>query len=370
VYLALAISYCVLHWLNAVCLRGKWLVREETALVLLGVAACWLTSDEPGFGFYWIDGYGNVLIPFALLTCGLALMARSQSMLPALAAAVLIVLAALGHETLCIYALGVLCLFAALRRPKSDGWARWSVCMGLIVVCGAVLAAQLFSDGPRVRGDNYQRTSGGTYHYDLALQNVLQIKPVAGLLAVLTPIFGVAIYRDHLGDLPERAAADFARNRLFWALMAAGTLLTSVLPLASVGLVKGHVGTSLYSTLTHLFFVLFGFLLCPMVDRYSERLLRWYRQRVGSVLPIVALLCVSSGSRETFTQALVRRSELQDQAHEYMDKLFKAQKRVNVCRPRHPYVKPGKGMTDRGEAEYFRLERVRQRCPKPGDRHP
>jgi hypothetical protein len=364
VYVALALGYCALHWLNAVILRGKWLAREETALILLAALACWLTSEEPGFGFYWIDGYGNVLMPFAFLSCGLGLLARSQTLWRALGAAAFIVLAALGHETLCIYALGVLCLFAALRRPSAEGWARWSVVVGLLVICAAVLAAQLFSDGPRVRGQVFERSTGGAYHYDVALKNVLQIKPVAALLALLTPIFGVAIYRDQLGDLPQRAAADFARNRVFWVLLPAGTLLTSVLPLASVGLVKGQVVTSLYSTLTHLFLVLSGFLLCPMLDRWIERYSRRYRRRVGTLLPVVLLLCVTSVNRETFTEAVVRRAELQAQAHAYMEKLFTADKRVTVCRPKHPYVKPGRGMTDRGEQEYFHLERVRQRCPK------
>lgn len=364
VYYVLAFGYCLLLWLNAAILRGKWLAREECTLIGLGILACWLQSEEPGFGFYWIDGYGNVLIPFALLTCGLALWARSATLVAQLGAGVLFVLAALGHEVMCIYALGVLGLFATLRRPDTEGWARWSVAVGLIVVCAAILAAQLLSDGPRVRGEHYSSATGTTYHYDVAIRNVLQIKPLAAVLSVLTPILGVAIYRDHLGDLPRRAAADYARHRLFWVLLAAGTLLTSVLPLASVGLSKGRIVTSLYSTLTHLYLVLSGFVLCPIVDSLSTRLLRGYRRYVGSIVPIVLVLAVTSSNRESFQQALVRRGELQAQALDYMTKLFAARKRVNVCRPDHPYVKLAKGLTDRGEAEYFRLERVRHPCQK------
>jgi hypothetical protein len=84
-------------------------------------------------------------------------------------------------------------------------------------------------------------------------------------------------------------------------------------------------------------------------------------------LPIVLLLSVTSGNRESFTQAVIRRGELQGQALAYMTKLFGANKRLNLCRPDHPYVKKAKGLTDRGEAEYFRLEKVRHRCPKQGN---
>lgn len=364
VYFVLALSYCVMLWLNAALLRGKWLARETSTLIALGILACWLTAEEPGFGFYWIDGYGNVLMPFVLLTGGLTLLARSRRLLPALAGGISIVLAALGHEVMCIYALGVLGLFAALRRPRSDGWARWSVCLGLLAICGAILAAQLFSAGPRVRGDHYQRATGAAYHYDIALQNVLQIKPVPALLCVLATILAIGVYRDHLGGLPERVVADYAQNRVFWLLLAAGTFLTSLLPLASVGLSKGRIIVSLYSTLTHLFFVLLGFVLSPVLDGVTERLLRGYRHRVGSVLPIVLLLWLSSDNRESFQQAVVRHTELKGQALSYMTKLFEARKHLNLCRPDHPYVKRAKGLTDRGEADYFHLERVRHRCPE------
>lgn len=363
-YFALAFSYCALLALNAVVLKGRWLAREQTTLVALGVLTCWLTSEELGCGFYWIDGYGNVLIPFALLTSGLLLLARSRKLVPLAGAAVLIVLAALGHEVMCIYALGVLGLRTALRRPRSDGWARWGVGAGLLLVCGAVLWAQLFSEGPRIRGGHYANVSGSRYHFDIALESVLQIDPLRALLAVLTPILGVAIYRDHLAGLPRHAAADFARNRLFWVLLAAGTLLTCCLPLASVGLTKGRSNISAaYSTLTHLLFVVLGFVLCPILDRLSEPLLRGYRRHIGTVLPVLLVLWVTSNNRESFERAVVQHAELKAQARAYMTKLFDADKRAYVCRPDHPYVKKARGSTDRGEAAYFHLERVRHRCP-------
>jgi hypothetical protein len=184
---------------------------------------------------------------------------------------------------------------------------------------------------------------------------VLQIEPLRALLAVLTPILGVAIYRDHLAGLPRHAAADFARNRLFWVLLAAGTLLTCCLPLASVGLTKGRSNISAaYSTLTHLLFVVLGFVLCPILDRLSEPLLRGYRRHIGTV---------TSNNRESFERAVVQHAELKAQARAYMTKLFDADKRAYVCRPDHPYVKKARGSTDRGEAAYFHLERVRHRCP-------
>jgi hypothetical protein len=328
-------------------------------------------SEELGFGFYWIDGYGNVLIPFVLLTSGLALLARSQKPLPLLCAGLLIILAALGHEVLCIYSLGVLGLCAALRRPESGGRARWLTCALLIVACSAILYAQLFSEGPSVnRAGHYESATGSRYHYDVALQNVLQIKPLQGLLSVLTPIFAVAIYRDHLGGLPRRAAADFSRHRLFWTLLAAGTFLTSLLPLASVGLSKGRVIVALYSTLTHLFLGLLGFVLCPMLDRWSDRLLSGYRRRIGSILPLVLLLALTTQNRESFQQAVMERAELREQARSYMSRLFESPKRLlDLCRPAHPYVKRARGLTDSGEAEYFHIDKVRHKCPKSAGAH-
>ncbi|MET0385262.1 MAG: hypothetical protein ABW321_04850 [Polyangiales bacterium] len=365
VYVWLALVYGVLLYANAVLLSGRWLPREELTLLILGVLACWLCSDELGHGFYWIDGYGNVLMPFVLLMSGLGLLARSRRVGPSLAAAGLITLAALGHEVLCIYAIGVLALAVVLRRPKLDGWPRWSTSVGLLLVCGLILGAQLFSAGPGVRNANYETHTGVANHYDVALQNVLQINPLRGLLCIITPIFGVAIYRDQLAELLERAVADFRRARWFWVLLVLGTLLTCVLPLASVGLKKGRVTVALYSTLTHLMLVVVGVVLCPLLDKWSARWLRGYRQRIGSVLPIALLLLAASGNRGTFREAIVKRAELQGQAVGYMTQLFEGKKRVlQLCRPKHPYVKSARNLTDNNEAIYFKLEKVRHRCPK------
>lgn len=365
-YIALALSYCALLWLNAVLIGGRLLALEETALVVLGALTCWLMSEELGFGFYWIDGYGNVLMPFVLLTSGMALLARSHKLLPLLCAAGLFVLAALGHEVLCIYALGVVGLCAGFRRPSATGLARWGTCAVLLLACGAILYAQLLSEGPSVnRAGQYAKATGTAYHYDMALQNVLQIKPMQALLSVLTPIFAVAIYRDQLRGLLERAERDVSRHRVFWALLACGTFLTSLLPLASVGLKKGRVNVALYSTLTHLFLVLLGFVLCPVVARYLEPLVRRYRQRVGSILPLLLLLVLATHNRESFQRAVVERAELKGQALSYITRLFEGPKRqLDLCRPAHPYVKKAKGLTDRGEAEYFHLDKVRHQCPK------
>ncbi len=364
VYFVLAFSYCALLCVNAALLSGRLFSREAVALAFFAVLACWLTSEEPGFGFYWIDGYGNVLIPFVLLTSGLSLLARSERLGGLSASALLILLGALGHEVLCIYALGVLVLCTALRRPHAEGWLRWSVAAGLLLLCGAILGFQLFSDGPRVRNEVYLRSTGTLYNFDVALQSVLQIQPLRAFACVLAPVLAVAIYRDQLASLIDRARADFARNRLFWVLLALGTVLTCCLPLASVGLKKGRLTVALYSTLTHLLFMLLGFLLCPMLDKLSERLLRGYRRWVGSILPVVFVLIAISGNRDSFRDAIVRRGELKAQALGYMTKLFQARDRVNLCRPDHPYVKEARGLTDRGERDYFRLNKVRHRCPK------
>ena len=412
VYLALALTFCAMLYAQAALILGRFRVREGASLSALFALTCWLMADELGYAFYWTDGWANVLMPFVMITTGLALVAacgearlaaphapstgvaQPGSGLPAGASqrpdlragassprldlgsgasrrrslrfcggAVLVLLGALGHEVLCIYALGVLGLFLARRRLPEHAWRLWAARAGLFALCLGIVAAQLFSAGPRARSESYLQSSGVSYDFAAAWLNVSTINPWRSLLSVLTPLAAVAIYRDHLAGLPERAAADARAHRVFWILLACGTLLLCFLPLASVGLKKGRLAVASYSVLTQLLFVALGVVLVPLLDRWSERLFRGYRRRIGSVLPLLLVLVPASGNRDGFRSAVVDNAALRREARAYMETLFHAPKRVNLCRPNHPYVKPARMLTERNEAIYFGLEKVRHRCP-------
>jgi hypothetical protein len=362
-YVALAVLFWLTLYVNAAFLARRASAWAHTSLAFFVMIVCWAMSDELGYAFYWADGYANILIPFTLLTCGLVLLARET--LPAAAGGgVLLLLAALGHEVNSIYAVGFLLLTLVLRRPIARPWLRRAILASLALACVAVVLLQLFGEGPSTRADAYFHNTGIRYDFAAAWLNVRAIDPLRAALTCLMTLAAISIYRERLNGLPQRAVDDFRSNRLFWILLALGTLATCFLPLASVGLKKARLAVSYYSVLTELYFVLFGVLLFPMLDRWLDPLFRGYRRRIGSILPLLLVLLPLSKNLASYEQSLLEWKPLRAQANAYMTALFTGNERVHLCRPRHPYVKPVRMMTTRNEAEYFHLNRVVDKCPR------
>ncbi|HKP59980.1 MAG TPA: hypothetical protein VJV78_24820 [Polyangiales bacterium] len=363
IYVVFVLGYCALLYANAAILARSWRAAPHMLLLSFGLLTCWLMSSELAYAFYWIDGYANIQMPFTLCCCGLLLLVRDR--LPAaIGGALLIILGALGHEVIGIYALGFSLLALALRRPETRPWQRRALWTALFASLLAIVLWQLFGVGPTLRNEHYLRNVGTRYDFSNAWANVKEIHPLRALLSVIAGPLAITIYRDRLGDLPERAEADARRQRWFWILLALGTLITCFLPLASVGLKKGRLAVSYYSVSTHLLFALFGVVLYPFLARFLERALGAYRRRLGSLLPLLLVIALASGNIGEFRDAVVNRSQLNAEALTYMRTLFNAPKeaRLRICRPRHAYSKPGRMLTDRNQEEYFGIAFVYNRC--------
>jgi hypothetical protein len=276
--------------------------------------------------------------------------------------AVLVVIAALGHEVMCCYGLGFTLLRLMLRKPSVRPWLHRGILLALLVLCFAILWVQLFGAGPSARSDFYFQNTGIRYDFASAWLNIKEMDPLRVVAICLAVFFIIGAYRDRLSYLPQRAVADLRRHRLFWASLIVGTLLTCFLPLASVGLKKARLAVSYYSVLTYLFFILLAVLLYPLVDGVIARALRGYRQHLRSLLPALIAVALVSPNIGQYRAAAQDFSELRGQARAYMEALFTGQRKVTLCRPRHPFTKPGRRMTARNEAEYFGLESVRYAC--------
>jgi hypothetical protein len=367
-YYVLAIAFWLLLYVNAMIIAKRALALPHATLMFFGVLVCWLMSDELGYGFYWADGYGNILIPFVLLTCGLPLMCREA--LPAnLAGAVLLLAAGLGHEVASIFAAGFLTLAIVLRRPLEHSWRVRAVQAGALVLMIGVIWLQLFGEGPMIRNQHYLESAGKRYDLASAWLNIKEIRPLRALLATLAPIVAIAIYRDRVEPVVTRAASDVARQRWFWILLAAGTLVTAFLPLGGVGLKKGRLAVSYYSVFTYLWFVLLGVVLFPLVERWFGRWLESYRRVLGSILPVLLLVAAASPNFADFRDALKYWTPLRNEARMYTETLFGGQFipqfPLRLCRPPHPYSKPGRIMTDENEQTYFKIDKITNRCPRP-----
>lgn len=364
VYVLLVLAYLMLFYANAAILARSWRALPHTVLLLFGLLTCWLMASELQFAFYFADGYGNVLIPFALSCCGLPLLVRER--LPAAVSGALLATAgAFGHEVVAIYTLGFLLVALVFRRPQTEPWRLRALWAALFALCLGILLWQLFGVGPSVRAAQYLKTVGKSYDFQSAWLNVQQIHPLRALLSVLSLPLGVAIYRDRLGELPERARADFEHQRWFWIMLALGTLLTAFLPLAAAGLKKGRLAVSYYSVFAHLMFGLAGAVLYPILQRWLDRALITYRRSVGSLLPVLLLIVACSNNLGEYSEGVANLKPLRAEAFEYMHRLFEAPKteRLYLCRPRHPYSKPPRMLTNHNEQEYFGLKSVRHRCP-------
>lgn len=363
VYVGNALAYCALLYVNAAILARSWRALPHFLLLLFGLLTCWLLSSELEYAFYWSDGYANILVPFTLCCCGLPLLMRPHRL--AVAGGALFVLAgALGHEVVAIYTLGFLLLALAFRRPEARPWHMRALWAALFVVLLALVLWQLFGEGPMIRNDQYLRTVGKRYDLESAWLNVKAIHPLRAPLSVISAPLAISIYRDWLGILPARAAEDMRRQRWFWISLALGTLTTSLLPLFSVGLKKGRLAISYYSVSTHLFFGLLGVLFYPFMSDLLERALGTYRRKLGSIIPIAIVLGLASGNITEFRAVLDKYRPLRAEAHDYMRALFDAprDRRLQICRPKHPYSKPGRKLTDHSEEEYFGIASVRNRC--------
>jgi hypothetical protein len=363
VYVLIVLAYWLMLYANAAILARSWRALPHTLLLLFGVLTCWLMSSELAYAFYWADGYANILMPFTLCCCGLPLLVRDD--LPAaMGGALLVIVAALGHEVIAIYALGFTLLALGLRRPLTQPWRARAVWAGLFAICLAIVLWQLFGTGPMIRNEHYLRNVGTRYDLATAWLNVKQIDPLQALLSALAGPLAIAIYRERLGDTPERAEEDARRQRWFWILLAIGTLVTCFLPLASVGLKKGRLAVSYYSVSTHLLFGLFGVVLYPLLARALDRALGAYRRTIGSLLPLLLVIALCSNNIAEFREAVSNYQQLKTEAFTYMQTLFDAPKeaRLRICRPRHAYSKPGRMLTDRNQEQYFGIQFVYNRC--------
>lgn len=366
-YYVLAGVFWALWIANAMIVAKSLRALPHATLMFFGVLVCWLMSDELGFGFYWADSYGTILIPFVLLTCGLPLICREDWRLVA-GGGLLLLVAGLGHEVWSIFSAGFLVIALMLRRPAEQPWHLRAIQSATLAVMLTVVWVQLFGEGPGLRNEHYLASAGTRYDFASAWLNIREIHPLRAIVATLAPLFAIALYRDRLEPTIARATADFQRHRWFWILLAAGALATAFLPLGSAGLKKGRLAVSYYSVFTYLWFVLLGVVLYPIADAWLERGSRAFRRRVPSVIPALLLAAAVSGNFGDFRDAVKYWTPLRNEARNYMELLFAAQfipnYHVRLCRPPHPYSKPGRIMTDQNEAIYFRLDKVSNRCPK------
>jgi hypothetical protein len=353
-YGALALAFCGLLLAHAWILAGRLRAYAHVTLLFALMLICILMSDELGYALYWADGYANILMPFWLLMLGLYLL--TQGAVASAWGAGCVVLASLGHEVLCIYALGFVTLTLLLRRFAVKPWRYRTLYALLLIVCVGILSEQLFSAGPSTRSDVYLAKTGSRYDWAGMWLHIRQIDPLRSMIAYLATLASIATYRDRLLGLPERASADFHRNRAFWIVLLIGTVLIAFLPLAAVGLKKPRLAVSYYSVMTELFFILSGVLSFPIFNRW----LRGRRPYVGSLLPILLLVALASKNIGAYQTAFRDFASLRAQANTYMEALFRGGDAVRLCRPAHPFSKANSTMTTRNEAQYFGIRKVKE----------
>jgi hypothetical protein len=362
-YVALVATLFALLYLLAAVLARRWRALHEWTLLCACMAICILMSDELGYALYWADGWANVVLPFFLMSIGMVLLARRDAY--ALLGAVLLLMAALAHEVLCIFGSGYCLLTLALRRFDEHPVRARLLLGGLALLCLGVLYAQAFSTGPTVRSEVYFRRTGQRYNLAGVWHGIQTIDPVRSLLAFIAVLLLLAIACERVSGPVRRALDDARAHRAYWCLLVAGALLTSLLPLGTVGLKKPTVAIAAYSVATELFVILSAVLFYPLVGVSLNRLLASYRKRVGSVLLVLFALLPFSKNLGSYAAALRDFDALRGEARVYTETLFTAQRRARVVRPCHPFVKPNSGLSGRHAAQYFGLERVRElACPK------
>jgi hypothetical protein len=331
-----------------------------------GCGCLWLViwaSDELGYAFYWADGYANVVLPFTVLLIGMALICRA-SVLARCGAAACLIVAALGHEVLCIYSCGFMIL-QLLRVHEHTRRARLLYVLVLLAMLG-ILYAQGFSEGPAQRTQAYLAKTGSAYNLAGALKAVRMIDPLRSATAWFATLAWLAGWRARLQPSVLRAEQHAARHRWYWAALAAGALITSAIPLASVGLKKATILVAAYSVATELFIVLSAALCYPLLSALLDRVFAPYRRHIVSVLPVLLAAALVSPNLKSYRSAWAERSELREQAQAYMQTLYdNAEKTVRVTRPCHPFIKPASGMTMRNVKEYFALSRIKEVDCKP-----
>jgi hypothetical protein len=352
--------------LGLVGVLARLLGRGRHTLALWGTlcALLWLciwSSDELGYAFYWADGYANVVLPFMLLLAGMTALCAERWPVRAVGALGL-VLSALSHEVLCMYALGFVLLRAAwLPQPRGERWLLALLALGLF----ALLYAQGFSAGPSLRSAVFAQKSGAAYNWAGAWRGIQHIDPWRSLFAFCGTLALLAIQRPWL-ELPLlRARAHAREHPLFWSLLALGALATCLLPLASVGLKKPRVAVAAYSVMTELFVILAAVLAYPLLDPLLERAFRAYRRTLRSALPLLLLAAYISPNLADYRSVLSERHRLRGQARAYMESLFAGRDaRVRLERPCHRFVKVASTMTTRNAKQYFALRRFEERdCP-------
>lgn len=366
-YYVLAVAFWALVYLNAAIVARRAFALPHATLMFFGLAVCWLMSDELGFGFYWADSYGNILMPFVLLTCAMPLVCR-EDWRENVAGYLLLLLAALGHEVISIFSCGFLLIALIGRRPTEHALRLRAIQAGVLLLMLGLVYLQLFALGAEVRNEHYNASAGKRYDFESAWLNIKTISPVRAALATFGTLAAIAVYRARVQSAVENAVADVRRNRWFWILLAVGVLVTAFLPLGSAGLKKGRLAVSYYSTFTYLWFVLLGAVLYPVFDRWLERPFQPLRRFVPSVVPVLLIAALGSSNFADFQDAVQNRLPLRNEARNYMESLFVGQamphNRLTLCRPPHPYSKPGKLMTDQNEQTYFRIDKIRNHCPK------
>jgi hypothetical protein len=344
-------------------LAKRWGAWNQWAVLCGCMLICTLMSDEIGYALYWADGYANVVLPFFLMVLGLALMTRGDAW--AAPGVLLLMAAALAHEVLCIFSIGYAALTLAFRKFPVHP-LRWrALYVGVALLSLALLWAQSFSAGPNARSAAYLQKSGMSYNLAGVWNGLRCIDPLRTALAFLGTLGLIAAAGERLSVPLQRASKHARSNRLYWSLLCAGALLTSLLPLGTVGLKKPKVNVAAYSVATELFVIFGAALFYPLVAAPLAKLFAPYRRWVYSVVPLLFVLAAVSRNVDGYITAVTQFDALRDQARVYTETLFSAQKRARVTRPCHAFIKPNSGMTARTAAEYFRLEKLRElACPK------
>lgn len=358
-YLALVLGLFALMAMLATALAPKHYRFTSWSVSCGCLWLCIAASDELGYAFYWADGYANVVLPFFGLLLALALFCRDGALAHG-GAALCMLGAALGHEVLCIYASGFVLL--QLLRTREHPRSRRALFAALLCGLLAILYAQGFSQGPAQRTQAYLEKTGTAYNWTGALAAVRLIDPKRTAGAFLATLALIAGSRARLRPIVLRAEQHARAHPWYWLALAFGALLTSVIPLASVGLKKASVIVGAYSVATELFVILAAALSYPLLARWLEYVFAPYRNAIVTTLPVLMLALWLSPNLASYQAAFSARAELSEQASAYMQKLFAGKgKSVRTTRPCHAFIKPASGMTMRNAKQYFALARFKER---------
>jgi hypothetical protein len=355
-YVALALVLLALLYVLAAVVAQRALALGHWAFGCACVLICLCVSDELGYAFYWADGYANVVLPFTLMLIGLALFVGRG--LPRALGCLLLLTAALGHEVLCIYSFGFCALQLFAPRQRAHERVLTGVLLAILVL---ILYVQGFSAGPAERSRAYFAQTGEHYSWAGAWNGVKHIDLARSAIAMLATWSLLAAMRERMSTALTRATRYAREEPLSSALLALGTLATSALPLASVGLKKPKLSVDAYSVATELFVILAAVFAYPLLDRWLAVALRPYREHVRTLLPILLLLVLTSPNFDHYRAAVTDSVTLRAAAHDYLQTLVDGRgKRVRVGRPCHPFNKRATGMTSRGAAEYFGVAQVKE----------